>query len=235
VIKIKNIYLYTIIIAFLTSGILLFSFKNKIATVFSTSITNKVIIIDAGHGGVDSGAISNDAIEKELNLQIATKLQAFLEEGGATVVLTRNEDKSLQNPNRNKKISAKKSDLLERKRIMDESNADIFVSIHMNKYINSCYKGSQVFYSNNANSKILGETIQTSLAETFKDNNNRKSKQLTEGVFLLKKATIPSVIVECGFLSNPDEAKKLKNEIYQRKIAWAINLGIMNYFLNFKK
>lgn len=226
-------------IFFLTSiavcGLLLlavFSYGNssELAVVSSSAVSDKVILIDPGHGGADSGATANDVVEKELNLQIAIKLKDCIEKKGGVAVLTRNEDVSLQNENDGSGVSAKRSDLKNRKNMVDECKADMFVSIHINKFEQEKYKGAQVFYADKSEeSRKLGETIQTSLRENLDSENKRVAKNAANDIFVLKNVTVPSVLVECGFLSNAEEAKKLSDNEYQQKIAEAIYKGITDY------
>ena len=198
--------------------------------VFSVPVSNKVIVLDAGHGGFDAGASANNVVEKEINLQVALRLKEYLEQGGAVVLLTRDRDVSTAEVGKDG-FSAKKSDLVERKKLADSSECDIFVSIHMNQFPQEKYRGAQVFYSDKQESgKLLGDAIQQGLKEILKDDNTRVAKKIDGGVFLLKNTTVPSVIVECGFLSNPREAKLLQNEEYQQKLAGGIYLGIIRYF-----
>lgn len=206
--------------------------KEEAAEVFAVPTTNKVVVIDAGHGGIDAGAVANGIEEKNLNLQIALKLQEYIEQSGGVAILTRDSDESTQDPNRSANISQKKSDLMERKAAMEKYDADIFISIHMNKFEQSKYKGAQVFYADNGEeSRLLGESIQQSLKDTLNDGNEREAKKSGTGIYILKNASVPSALVECGFLSNPEEAALLQQQEYQQKVAWAIYIGIVKYFL----
>lgn len=198
--------------------------------VFSVPAANKVVVIDAGHGGFDAGASDNGVQEKDINLDVALRLKEYIEQGGGVAVLTRDEDVSTADPSRSG-TSAKQSDLSERKKLADTSGADIFVSIHMNKFPQAQYKGAQVFYSPEPEGgKRLGEEIQQSLKDVLQDGNERVAKKIDGGVFILKNTAIPSVIVECGFLSNPQEAELLQQEGYRQKLAWAVYMGITRYF-----
>jgi N-acetylmuramoyl-L-alanine amidase len=204
----------------------------KYVPTFSIPITNKTVLIDAGHGGSDSGAIANGMLEKDLNLKIALKLQALVEESGGTAVLTRIEDRSTATPKRKKDIYDKHDDLAYRKKLMIESKADIFVSIHMNACNDSSCRGVQVYYSSNGLSENLGKTLQKSIYNTTKYGQKWDAKELKNGVYLLKGAKIPAALVECGFITNWSEARLLKSENYQRKVAWGIYTGITEYFAN---
>lgn len=192
---------------------------------------NKVILIDPGHGGIDAGASQGDAVEKELNLEIAMILKSYIEENGGVCYMTRIEDTNTADPNRSKGISQKMSDLKMRKQDIDAVKADIFISIHMNKFGQSKYRGLQVFYDGSSlESKLLGEKIQETVKNVVNDGNNRKAKATGDKIYVLKGNKVPSVLVECGFLSNVEERELLKSPEYQRKLAWGIYLGIIKYF-----
>ena len=199
-------------------------------SVFSTPAANKVITLDAGHGGFDAGASANGVTEKDINLDVTLRLREYLEQAGGIVFLTRSEDTSTAESDKSG-IAAKKSDLLARRELTKNSGSEIFVSIHMNKFTQEQYKGAQVFYAaKSEDSKRLGDTIQESLKEIIADGNTRNAKEIDRNVLILKDVDIPSVIVECGFLSNPEEAALLKENNYRQKLAWGIYLGIVRYF-----
>ena len=203
----------------------------KADEVMAVPLGNKVILLDPGHGGIDAGASDNGAVEKELNLEIANILKGYIEENGGVCYMTRVDDTNTADPNRGKGVSQKMSDLKMRKKNIDDYKADIFISIHMNRFSQSQYKGLQVFYDDNIDeSKLLGESIQNSVRGILKDGNTRKAKATGDKIYVLKGNEIPSVLVECGFLSNKEEAKNLKNPDYQRMIAWGIFCGISQYF-----
>ncbi len=203
----------------------------KSVQVVANPLGNKVILIDPGHGGIDAGASDNGAVEKELNLQIANILKGYIESNGGVCYMTRVEDTNTADPNRGKGTSQKMSDLKMRKKNIEDFDTDIFISIHMNRFSQSQYKGLQVFYDDNIDeSKQLGEAIQNSVKEVLKDGNNRKAKSTGDKIYILKGNEVPSVLVECGFLSNPTEAQNLKTPDYQKKIAWGIFRGIIAYF-----
>ncbi len=228
--KKKNIILtfFTLILAFCFLYTVNLRQRETVSA-FSTPIYNKVIVIDPGHGGIDAGASGNGIAEKDINLEIARFLKAFIEENGGRVIMTRKTDTNTADPNRSPKTSQKKSDLEQRKNLPSKVNADIFVSIHMNKFTESKYKGAQVFCAPaSPESKALGEAVQSSLIKNADPENTRKLKD-GKSIYILKAAKIPSILVECGFLSNPDEAKLLTQESYQQKIAWSIFMGITEY------
>ena len=199
-------------------------------------VTNKVIILDAGHGGIDSGTLNDDKtiLEKDINLAITHKIRELLESSGAHVILTREDDSSLYVEDGKKTIRQKYNENLKnRKKIIEESNADMFISIHMNALVGkgaSKYYGAQTFYPAGKEDSIkLSKYIQQELKRVVDKTNNREVKP-RDDLYLLKDNDIPSVLIECGFLSNDKEAKLLTDEKYQEKIAWSIYAGIQNYF-----
>lgn len=194
-------------------------------------IENKVIIIDAGHGSPDEGASSNDGLtEANINLSIALKVQNLLEEAGSTVILTRSDENGIYDEESSSIREKKVSDIKNRVKIGNESSADIFVSIHLNKLQEQQYWGWQTFFKKgNENSKKLAESLQNGLNEIIQKENKRQSLKI-ENIYIIDHVEIPTAIVECGFLSNEEEKNLLKTDEYQNKIAWGIYVGIMNYF-----
>jgi N-acetylmuramoyl-L-alanine amidase len=182
-----------------------------------------VIVVDAGHGGWDPGKVASDGIrEKELNLKIAELVSGYLRQAGAEVYSTRAEDEALS--------QNKRQDLKLRADMADVSGAELFVSIHQNSFPKSSVKGAQVFYHKKSEEgKRLATFIQKRLKAVVDVDNSRVPKANTS-YYLLKEVKVPSVIVECGFLSNADEHDKLSDSDYQNKIAWAIYMGITDYF-----
>lgn len=185
------------------------------------------VVIDAGHGGIDPGKVSVDgSLEKDINLQIAEKLQQFLVMEDVEVILTRDSDAGLYDEDAsNKKVQ----DMKNRVAVIEESQADLTVSIHQNSYHEEYVHGAQVFYyANSEKSKELAERIQQIMTLELDEDNTRQAKA-NDSYYLLKKTSSPIVIVECGFLSNYEEAQKLSSDIYQEKVAWAIHLAILQY------
>ncbi|MFZ5966753.1 MAG: N-acetylmuramoyl-L-alanine amidase CwlD [Bacillota bacterium] len=221
----------TMVIIIVLIGIVLLNiWYHKTVGTFLLPTMNKVIVIDAGHGGIDGGAVGrNGVLESHINLEIALKLRRLLEESGAMVILSRDEDMGLysdQGTIRNKK----NEDLRNRKTLIEESHADIFVSIHLNSFPQAQYYGAQTFYPRNCEkSKKLAEHIQEELIRVLNNGNTRESKVKSD-VYLMKNTTIPTVLVECGFLSNANEEKMLQDSTYQEKVAWSIYIGIIRYF-----
>lgn len=181
------------------------------------------IVLDAGHGGWDPGKTgTNGADEKLLNLAVVEKLAEYLEQGGAEVILTRDSDAALG--------KGKKADMAERKKIVNETGADILVSIHQNAFPSARAKGAQVFYHKSSEKgKVLAECVQESLRSRVDGSNIRQAKENKE-YYILRTTEIPAVIVECGFLSNAEEERLLNDAEYQEKLAWAIYCGILDYF-----
>lgn len=177
------------------------------------------------------GAVGvSNITEADLNLKIALKLQNLLEEANATVILTRSDENAIYEID-SKTLSQKKvSDIKNRVKIGNNSAADIFVSIHLNKIPQSQYYGWQTFYnSKNKNGKLLAESIQAALNENIDRYNHRVSKSIND-IYIVENVEIPLALVECGFLSNPEEANLLTQDEYQNKLAWGIFIGITNYF-----
>lgn len=186
-----------------------------------------IIILDAGHGGDDPGKIGiNQAKEKEINLSIVKRLEELLTEQGYQCVLTRDSDEGLYDPDLpNHKVQ----DMQNRCKKIDGSKAQLAVSIHQNSYTTPEVRGAQVFYhTQSEQGKILAQDIQEALDAMLRPEHPRAIKG-NESYYLLKKTKIPIVIVECGFLSNPEEAKELITEEYQNTLAEAICKGIVNY------
>lgn len=194
--------------------------------------SNRVIIIDPGHGGEDGGAVGSDGtVEKDLNLAVAVKLQKLLEMSGCTVFMTRSEDESLSTPEDAAKGERKVADLANRKQITDDLNVEAFVSIHMNTFTDPQYFGTQVFYSSSpTDSKKLADLIQAEV-KAYDPENTRVAKDGSKNIFILSDTDIPSVVVECGFLSNEKDLARLKTDEYQQKIATAIFSGINKFYL----
>jgi N-acetylmuramoyl-L-alanine amidase len=185
------------------------------------------IVIDPGHGGRDPGKVGvNGALEKDINLAIALKLRNLLEVNDILVIMTRTEDRGLYSESDSNK---KRTDLNNRIKIINSSDAVFALSIHQNSFTQENIKGAQVFYhSQSEQGTVLAMALQEQLKETIKDNNHRKAKSNTS-YYMLKHTTCPLVIVECGYLSNRTEAALLLDESYQEKMAWAIHLGVMKH------
>lgn len=198
----------------------------------SNMVNYKTVIIDAGHGGVDGGTSADDGtVEKDLNLPIALKLNEMLNSFGIKTVLIRDCDKSIHDDSAKTIRQKKVSDLKNRLEIINNNEDAVFVSIHQNHFGESKYNGTQIFYSkNNPDSQRLADCIRMPVVSYLQPDNTREIKQSGTEIYLLHHSQIPSVMVECGFLSNPDETSRLKDENYQRKLAFIISLGIADYF-----
>lgn len=200
----------------------------------SMPITQKTVIVDAGHGGDDGGAIGIDGtVEKDINLDIALKLEKILKFYGFNVIMTRTQDVMTCDDGLDSLRKRKISDIHNRFELMRKNPDAIFISVHQNKFEDSSQHGTQVFYSgNDERSKELAEAIQTSVTLTLQRKNDRVVKKSGSGIYLLYHAKIPAVLVECGFISNPDEVKKLKDESYRMKLAILIADGLLKYLSN---
>ncbi len=169
--------------------------------------------------------------EAEINLKITLKVQNLLEQAGANVILTRSDENGIYDLNKKTLREKKISDIKNRVKIGNESNADIFVSIHLNKIPQSQYWGWQTFFKEEDNqSQKLAASLQKGLNETIQKENKRQPLKI-ENIYIVDHVIIPISIVECGFLSNEEEKKLLQTDEYQNKLAWGIYIGIMDYFL----
>ena len=196
--------------------------KEEMETIGEAEKSDRIVVLDAGHGGTDSGKVGiNGVKEKDINLTITNSVKKILEKENIQVIMTRETDKQL--------AQSKVEDLKYRVKIMNETSPVLAVSIHQNSYHEEYVKGAQVFYyGNSGDAERLAELIQTRLKEGVDPENNRQAKA-NESYYLLKKTSIPVVIVECGFLSNWEEAKLLQEEEYQNRIAWAVAMGTIRY------
>lgn len=211
-----------------------FAFSNKESVLTSsTPISDSIIIVDAGHGFPDEGASSKDGTtEANINLSIALKLQELLEASGSSTLLTRSDENGIYDSDKNSIKEKKVSDLKNRVNLINESNSNLLVSIHLNKFDDSKYSGWQTFYrKNDEASKQLAVSIQNNLNIAIQKENKREALSISNK-YIIDKTKIPATIVECGFLSNEEELSLLKNDEYQEKIAWGIYTGIMDYMDN---
>jgi N-acetylmuramoyl-L-alanine amidase len=188
-----------------------------------------VVVLDAGHGGIDGGAIGkNGTLEKDINLSLALKLKAYIEEHGDTCIMIREVDEALYSEY-GRTGTRKADDLKKRKDIIRENRGDIFISIHLNSFPQSQYYGAQVFYpKDDDKSKRFAKLTQDELLKIL-DRNNKRTEKATDSYYIINNNSIPSILVECGFLSNPEEELLLNDKNYQNKIAWAIYCGILRY------
>ena len=205
--------------------------QNDYISTVSLPVSGKTVVVDAGHGVPDEGAESSrGTTEAETNLKIALKLQNLLEQSGTTVILTRSDENAIYDIDSKTLRQKKISDIRNRVKIGNESSADIFVSVHLNKIPQSQYDGWQTFYNKESQEGArLAKQIQANLNEAIQRENNRVAKTI-DNVYIIKHVEIPTAIVECGFLSNPEEEKLLLDDGYQNKLAWGIYNGIIDYF-----
>ncbi len=193
----------------------------------ATPSPEKQVVIDAGHGGIDPGKIGiNDAKEKDINLQIARYLQEYLEKQGVAVVMTRETDEGLYGEYASNK---KREDMQKRCAIIKETDPTVAVSIHQNSYHDGGQSGCQVFYyKQSEEGEKLAKVIQQTMTEQLKPAKERQVKA-NDSYYMLRHTVAPTVIVECGFLSNWEEAQRLLTEEYQKQVAQAIGDGILAY------
>ncbi len=193
---------------------------------------NRRVVVDAGHGGIDGGAVGYaGTLEKNVNLDIALKCELLMGLFGVDVVMTRRKDVSIDDGT-GATIARRKADDIKARVALANAGADALVSIHMNSFTDSRYWGTQTFYSkNHPESAALAEDLQNAARTFLAPDNTREAKQAEDSIYLLKNVTIPAVIIECGFLSNPDEEAKLGSEEYRKAVAVAICAGTLD-FLN---
>jgi len=192
-------------------------------------LSGRIIYIDPGHGGPDGGAESGNAVESEIALSISKKLRDFLQQQGALVLMTREEDVDLADDGTRGLSRRKVQDLHRRAELINSSEAEFFISIHLNSIPSSRWRGAQTFYNNRyVENKIAAEFIQSELVRNL-ENTDRKAKPIRD-VYLIKTVTKPGALVEVGFLSNPQERDLLTKDSYQTKIAASIYEGILRYF-----
>lgn len=211
--------------------VLMLVFPYKIIYAKDVKENSKTILIDPGHGGIDGGALAKDGTcEKDINLSISLKLRKYLESKKYKVIMTRHEDKGLYTESG--KIRKKKlEDLENRCKIKVNSNCDAFVSVHLNMFPESKYYGAQVWYGDNKESEKLAGIIQRNMIEHLDKNNKRKEKPAKNSYKILRCGNdIPSVIIECGFLSNDAEREKLEDVSYQQKVAESIGKSLEEFF-----
>ena len=186
-----------------------------------------LVVLDPGHGGFDPGKVGvGEVLEKDINLAVALELRELLEQNDVTVIMTRETDVGLEQQGEGSK---KISDMRNRVELVNRAGADLAVSIHQNSFTDPSSRGAQVFYhAESPSGKRLAEILQDQLKQTLQDGNHREVKS-NDSYYMLKKTECPFAIIECGFLSNPEEAKLLQEEAYQKKLAWAIHLGVLQY------
>ena len=187
-------------------------------------LKDKIIALDIGHGAEDPGTVYTDVYEKDINLAIGQKLKKELINKGATVVMTRDGDYDLSKPNAKRR---KKSDFDNRIKVINNSHANMYISIHLNYLPQQEYSGPQVFYNN---VKTINKQMANTIQETFNKalNTDRKIKKIPDSTYMYDKISVPGILIECGFLSNATERKNLQTDEYQQKLAEEITKGIIN-------
>lgn len=216
-----NKYKLLILICFF---LLTISLPNVTASINNLNLLGKIIVLDAGHGGNDSGAKNGKIVEKELNLLLVKKLEKELISRGATVYLTREEDNDLSA----RTSERKRSDLYNRAKYINTIKPNMYISIHLNATTSSSWKGLQVFYNkNNEENKVIAETITNNLNNNI--NNIREVKEENK-YYMYKYIKYPGVLIEAGFISNPDENYLLRQEEYQNKLIILIADAIEKYY-----
>ena len=225
--RLLNVILSVMLLIIITVAIKLLT---DVATQTTATERQITIVIDPGHGGVDPGKVGvNGVVEKDLNLRIAFELRKCLREQGFDVVLTRESDEGLYEENSSNK---KATDMKRRCKIINETNPVVTVSIHQNSFTDSEVRGPQVFYYTHSDAgKNLAECIQSELAKIPDAHNDRPIKA-NDKYYMLINTSCPTVIVECGFLSNREEADMLSGGEYQRQIAMSVMTGILDFLQN---
>lgn len=212
--------------------LMIFAASNIKVSVSSESVKSMpTVVIDSGHGGEDGGAVSESGVlEKDINLLIANDTAALFYLLGFDVTQTRTTDIALDSGEdtiRKRKVS----DMKKRLEIFNSSEENTIISIHQNKFSESKYHGTQIFYSpNNSKSKQLADSIKYSVKGLLQPDNERECKKADSGIYLLKNTNNPAVVVECGFISNQEECKNLLDSQYQKQMAYSITAGFLSYY-----
>jgi len=220
-----------VLLAVLVIFLFVFGFGDDVSfveTISPVSASDAILIIDAGHGGEDGGASSPDgAQESHINLEVARRLELVLGIFGTRILPLRESDVSLHDPDAQTLRQKKVSDLNNRVKTIQAQDTPILLSIHQNSYPDSRYSGAQVFYAPTHGSRELAQIIQESLRRTIDPANTRQEKQIPDTIFLMNHISCPGVLIECGFLSNPREARMLREHSYQTKLAVAVAGGYL--------
>lgn len=233
----KILYIFSIVLIVTAFSVLMCNAYNRVSM---ETAENKVIgdskfkiIIDAGHGGEDGGAEAPDGtVEKNINLSIAKILHDMLVQGGFQVEMIREEDVSVGDTSLKTVRERKRSDLEKRVELYNSGENNIVLSIHQNNFSQSQYSGTQIFYSGNPESQELAEYIRHAVIGLVQPDNERQCKPADDSIFVLRNAEVPAIIIECGFMSNPQELEKLKDYEYQKELAFAIYMGFAEYCYN---
>lgn len=211
--------------------------EKAVMSLNSSPADETVFIIDAGHGGLDGGAVAKDGtVEKNVNLSTAMKLRSMMNALGFKTETTRTEDIMTCDEGFSTIREKKVSDIRNRLKQLETTEKSVLISIHQNSYPSSTSNGSQVFYSGgNKQSQVLADYIQSSLVAMLQKDNHRKIKKAGTSIYLLYHATKPAVMVECGFMTNPSECEKLKEESYQNELSFGIICGVFEYLKNLEE
>lgn len=210
-----------------------YNINSKMQDVFTQKASYEpTIIIDAGHGLEDGGAVSKSGlIEKNVNLEIALSLEAFFRQGGFNVQMIRTTDTAIYDTTAQTLRDKKVSDIHNRSEICNSNQNNIYISIHQNYFEQSQYKGTQIFFSsNNTQSKSVAECIKTSVVKFLQNDNERQCKEADSSIYILDNATVPAILIECGFLSNLQEAELLASKEYRNKLSYCIYIGFLQYY-----
>lgn len=227
--------IYTIIMLVLAgatvimTGRLALRFAETVKT-GSTYFYGTTIVIDPGHGGFDPGAVSDGHDEKDINLNISLKLADIFRINGYAVVMTRTTDDTTCDPELKGTSKQKRSDLVNRVELADSFSDSVLISIHQNMFSDKAQNGAQTFYgTQNENSRLLAECIQSSIVDRLQTYNERQIKKGTDSIYLLVNTKAPTVLVECGFMSNSSELSYLLEDDYCTRMAYLIYLGYRDY------
>lgn len=201
----------------------LFVFSIQIISAQSLPLQDTIIMVDAGHGGRDSGTYYGDILEKDINLEIAKELEKELTKYGAIVYMTRKRDVDLSSIYDSAK---KRGDLYRRLLLIKEKKCDLYISVHINWYDDNTLRGAEVLYNSiNKENKVLAQSIMNRFKKELDSNRNIKTTDL----YMYRNTITPGVLVECGYLSNPTERKLLQKEEYQKRLAKTITKGIIDF------
>ena len=229
----RKLFIITLFVSL--TAFCLFAYITNEEQVLNSDITEEIVypqlIIDAGHGGEDGGAVAADGTaEKNINLNIATQVNCLLKLMGIQSVMIREEDVDLADHALPTVRKRKISDINARYELINAHPEGVYISIHQNQFADRTVHGLQVFFSeNHAISKALAESVQCNANKILQNDNHRKIKPSDSNVYLLYHAKIPAIMVECGFMSNPDELRKLKSTSYGMQIALVIAGGFLYY------
>lgn len=233
-VRVYKINIYLFFAAITLASLILFSglqINSMIKSASGNTFEDNVIVLDPGHGGIDGGAVGkNGCLEKDINLSVCLYLRDILTVNGYNVVMTRESDISVHDEGLKKISQIKTSDIKNRLKLIESYDNAIALLIHQNEFAEEKYHGAQMFYGRkNEESKPLAEAMQKSFVSLLQPDNTRQIKPSTKAVYIINNAKNPIVLVECGFISNYNEAKNLTDEEYQKKVAFTIYNGIVEY------